>query len=672
MRRMSSRGLYALHLRFCGPCRDAEDAGGYFAGCPVDIHAYCGILADGLRIQWAGGAAPTATLDDTEGARLYDPASLDAAERRRAEAATSEFASLTAAGVYKPLSAEQLAGPAEDYRFFVSRTSVVERDKMVLPPPLAARVASGEVLEADVLARAAQADARGDAARYSLAAAGLGPGDARGHAEALENATASRRAGFKPRVVIGMHTTVNPHVGDHSSVRYNGVGDLAGGARPDDFYISHDMSRAYYHIRMHPGHLKYNTVKHPVTGGLYYVDGMPFGYAPACRIFSGFTAIIRMILRTSAPARQGDVVVTGYIDDIGQRVRAGAVEEQKSFSEGVYNRLNLEINASKTHVGQQAEYLGADLDAATATVRVKATKLYATLHKLFLVRRLCEQPAGPLPARVPTKWLESLTGDVGWLATFDDFLRVLRWGMHDALTAALRRGLAMVTLATAGSLHGDAVAITTRALDNRLRGQRYFPALDVGVVRLVPAAFGAQRPAGHAALDAALAELRALPQGAPAEGVTATGRRVTGLVSDASSMVGHVGWALMLPGEGEMVHAVVEGDQAGYSSDLLELLPILAALERHGERWEGSIVLALTDNVGNVYRLNMGSARGPVARDLVRRIYTLTDRYRIDLFTMWLPRSANSLLDSTAKCSTREAAERHAAATGLRFRSHHD
>jgi hypothetical protein len=474
----------------------------------------------------------------------------------------------------------------------------------------------------------------------------------------------------------------------------------------------------------------------------------PFGGGQTCTLFSAPTALMRAALRVGHSARGGEAfnrattalsalgprfaalaaclrervaardarggevgpfAVEGILDDIADCYSHVNPEESAladRFAQLVFDACNFRLNG-KTQIGDNGviEVLGARADLRAGTLTPKGRKLFESLYQLALLRALADRACdgggggggGGGVVSVPTPWLESAAGSFEWSGpTFEWRLRLHRQGLYAAVRLLTERHYAEARLtpgsAVAAMLSKDVHFALDRALSGRWRPMQFYPAGDLGVVRITCArALSVELPRGEALVQG-LVEEATMPS---------TGRQVIGIAGDASIDAGEFGqsaWAIHVPvlpavGRGDGPVCGVAGGVASVaaeaaasarpshevlfrsvarretdSSGTLELEPWVEALERHGASYGGKFLVAIGDNLGNVYRVNRGRVkRGTMAHQLLTRFYELLDLHDIDFVALWLPRAANQLLDALSKCRTLREAQERAQAAGVRL-----
>lgn len=688
--KLSPRGLYTAHLHYCELCRKAEAEGTFCADCPSKIHVWAALL-EGFWLPWASGHPPVegspeakSLFKDTgihvrypEGDPLHQPA-------------IDEFAKLERLGVLVRLSDEQRHNPA--FCKSVCQASIVEKARMALPGDVVAHVRSGGgTYDVAVLAKAAQRDGEADAAAFESAAESSRKANTTIDYEALHRASVRHRLDGAPkyRVVTGFDRTLNPLMVE-TSLRYSSIGDLAAGGdplKPRTFFVN-DGSAAYYQVQPSAEAQPYLVVQHPAVPSRYFqMRGGPMGWSPMCAMFAGVMAVFRRVLGSSPPARRGEVVVTGLLDDTGQAVDDRALAEQVGWTRSVCSTIVYHTN-DKEQQGKVVEYLGAVVQADTSTACMRPKKIYQLLHNLFFLRRL-GIIGGERGRRtfVGRKFFESFVGDVGWLCEFDFTSRIHRYGLIAALGIAERGpfpgappydAVPIINDPAHCPAWADLHYLALRVLSGRLRPMRFFPTADAALhltsltattrEAMVPLPFAqalALAAGGPSDSDAAAGVDRLL-QAVAATTVAPTGRAVQGLAADAS----------FEPATGRRVWAVTDGNEVlwhdasgtALSSSDLELSCVAPFMERHGADMSKKIVFFGTDSLVTMFRVNKGRADyGTYAHGELQHIYELADLHQIDLVAHWLPRAANQYLDRLSKCRSPDQAARVAHDLGLRL-----
>ena len=410
----------------------------------------------------------------------------------------------------------------------------------------------------------------------------------------------------------------------------------------------------------------------------------------------------RVAARNARGGEVGPFAVEGILDDIADCFSHVSTEESAladRFAQLVFDASNFRLNG-KTQIGDNGviEVLGARADLRAGTLTPKGRKLFESLYQLALLRALADKArdGGGGVVSVPTPWLESAAGSFEWSGpTFEWRLRLHRQGLYAAVRLLTERHYAEARMSpgsvVAAMLSKDVRFALDRALSGRWRPMQFYPAGDLSVIRVTCArALSAELPRGEARVQG-LVEEAVMPS---------TGRQVVGIVGDASIDAGEFGrtaWAIHVPvlpaagsggsgggpaggavgGAGEaatraqpshevLFRSVVKREAD--SSGTLELEPWVEALERHGTSYSGRFLVAIGDNLGNVYRVNRGRVkRGTTAHQLLTRFYELLDWHDIDFVALWLPRAANQLLDALSKCRTLRDAQERAQAAGVRL-----
>ena len=95
-----------------------------------------------------------------------------------------------------------------------------------------------------------------------------------------------------------------------------------------------------------------------------------------------------------------------------------------------------------------------------------------------------------------------------------------------------------------------------------------------------------------------------------------------------------------------------------YKDDMVakELDPLVQAVRCHGAKWRGKLLNVATDNTGVVYAINAGRAKSHAARQLMRDLADLLQKYDIDIAAQWVPRELNVVADLLSRQLTLEQA----------------
>jgi hypothetical protein len=98
-----------------------------------------------------------------------------------------------------------------------------------------------------------------------------------------------------------------------------------------------------------------------------------------------------------------------------------------------------------------------------------------------------------------------------------------------------------------------------------------------------------------------------------------------------------------------------------------ELRALVEWLERFGSQYPGAVLLAGTDNAGNVFtvnRLRIDPA-DTVMASLLSRLLAAADCWGIDVIVWWCPRALNGVSDALSKSPSVTDARRVAASLGV-------
>ena len=696
---LNPRGLYEAHLPICGSCRRAEARGAIPPRCPLGADTICA-LAEGAWVEWGDGGPPPSVVK-AEPPWREPQCSAGSPESRYF---TETFDGLVAAGVLRRLSEAEAADPSLCAMIATVRAEPRAAASMTEEQREATRTRPGgldipRIASLAAAAGAAQFEAYARACGGSSSAAAMGAAEAdRRFAEI--RAPLPGAATKAPRLVTGLHRTVNLY-SKPMSVEYATIASLMGGIMGDGpFELGvDDGEKAYNQVPIRSEYRRYFCIQHPVTLAVYRYERVCFGGSQSCTLYSAITALIKLILRAGPPRAGGDVAastdevavsvdgarreaeaavaaygvaVTGLLDDIASAPCVAMAATHFAWVERVFSLVRFTISPSKRQRGPACLFLGGHCDTATRTATAKGEKLFTTYRDMAIMEAAISaaRRRGASSARdgerVPFTFFESFVGSFEWLATFGSSLRLLRQGFRASLEASRRTGGCVALWPGAPCAPGVAEALG-RARRGLARAVRYFPSAHARVITV-------QAMPGPAP---AHGEDRAL-QGRVREVLQGSGPRVIGLAGDASlsesaprgAGAGGTGarcWGVMLPaaadGRADVIFGQEEGDD--WDSGSLELRPHLEALRRCAASWRNCVVVLLSDNIGNSYRLNKGNARfGTRAHRLLAEIYALVDAHDIELLALWLPRAANATLDALSKCRSYDEARAWASAAG--------
>ena len=154
---------------------------------------------------------------------------------------------------------------------------------------------------------------------------------------------------------------------------------LCRSVRPGDWFVTIDLSDAYFHIAIHPTHRKF--LRFAYQGRAYEYQAIPFGLSLAPRVFS------KCVEAALSPLRNGGIRIFSYIDDylICSRSREQAVRDAATVLNHLRD-LGFCINWVKSRVEpvQCTEYLGLSINSLSYRVTLSEGRLTALTQCLSL------------------------------------------------------------------------------------------------------------------------------------------------------------------------------------------------------------------------------------------------------------------------------------------------
>ena len=276
---LSPRGVGWLHATFlCEPCRAAESAGTFVAGCY--IHVLLDMLS-GVRCAWGPAGPPAITEPAPRPTRPVQTAELDAwldAEHDR----------MVSAGKAETLSAAQATDPLVCSMIATCRVALRLKSASAAP----ARPGLAGLTETALAAGASRAaGVRSAAGPAPLASAQL---------RAFDERLAALAGDAKPRFVMGLLRTVNK-LTTPKSLRYSTVHDAVVGAPPGVAMRGSDGEASFYQLPLHADDRRYFCYVLP-SGRIGRKLRSCFGgnAAPSAEAF--LTAEIKSVLRGGYPS----------------------------------------------------------------------------------------------------------------------------------------------------------------------------------------------------------------------------------------------------------------------------------------------------------------------------------------------------------------------------------
>jgi hypothetical protein len=443
-------------------------------------------------------------------------------------------------------------------------------------------------------------------------------------------------------------------------------------SRPGDVFIVRDHKGGYNAIPIRPDHRRYFCFFHPVTGRILRCKRLDFGWALSPGIFCCFTAEINAIISSRvASSVHPRALSRYYVDDSNTRVprgggpphaapleagtdlfaRAQSANESKAMAilVEIQKRANFLTAPEKDNLGETLPYLGVVISSATRSAVVVPSKIFKTLTMLHVLLR-CAQSA--VAIAVPRSFALKAAGNAQWLGQNFRLGRLHTPALW--LAAELLRNRSPPPLLSCPGLVAALQWWTATAAAGRLLPHRFVEAVDIPSLAVYFT---------EATTRAALSGVAfALPLALPHSGAS---RRVVALLHDASGELEHgaVGGCWRAQGEPSVsafYYQLTPEERAWPSIAPKELRALVEWLERFGSMYEGAVLLAGTDNAGNVFTVNRlrVDASDAVMAGLLARLLASADRWGIDGIVWWCPRALNGISDALSKSLTLADARR--------------
>jgi hypothetical protein len=345
------------------------------------------------------------------------------------------------------------------------------------------------------------------------------------------------------------------------------------------------------------------------------------GLSTAPAMFSWLTGELNAIVR----ALGIDAIIT-YVDDIA--VAGGSEADCRSALSVVLDvcqYLGFKVNPDKvTSPAQLSTLLGMRINTTAGAAFLETTpqRLYSVLCDLLWLQALAACP----DTRVAGDFFQSLTGRLGYVALTTFGGRLHLGPFHYAAATTAPSGF--VRLCDDGGLLTAIEWWVAQISSGAIRGQRVIH-FEGALVRF--------------------------------SGAAASHLRVR-VASDASGDVGYGAHC-----EGAALWGAWTAAELNHSIQWKELYPLKRAFQQWGASWRGRLVVLGTDNLGNVFTLNTGTAHGEGARatrSLVCELYALATQFGFEFVAMWVPRELNTVADSISKATSLPAASAAAVAAG--------
>ena len=151
--------------------------------------------------------------------------------------------------------------------------------------------------------------------------------------------------------------------------------------RPGDWFVTIDLSDAYFHIAIYPAHRKF--LRFAYQGKAYEYQAIPFGLSLAPRVFS------KCVEAALSPLRNSGIRIFSYIDDylICSHSREQAVRDSATVINHLTD-LGFNINWTKSRVepAQCTDYLGLNINSLSYRVTLSEARVASLTQCLSLFR----------------------------------------------------------------------------------------------------------------------------------------------------------------------------------------------------------------------------------------------------------------------------------------------
>lgn len=495
---------------------------------------------------------------------------------------------------------------------------------------------------------------------------------------AFARAWAAQGGGSKRRLCVAHDRSLNPRCRGWS-LSFTTPYAILETSRPGDVFIVRDHKGGYHIVPIRPDQRRYFCFFHPVTGRVLRCKRLDFGWALAPGVFCSFTAEINAIISSRLSSEVHPRALSRYyVDDCNARVpsgggpplppplspvtdlfgRAQTANESRAIAIMVetQRRANFLTAPEKDNIGASVPYLGVIVSSASRSAVVLPSKIFKTLtmiHVLLLVASLA------LVVSIPRSFALKAAGNTQWLA------QNFRLGrLHTSalwLSAELLRRAHAPSLQSCPGLLAALQWWVAEASAGRLQPHRFVEGLDIPTLAVY------FNNATQLAAESGVAFGVPLP--APS---AAALRQVIALLHDASGELtaGAVGGCWRVPGD-TAIHAfyyqLTLEEREWSSIALKELRALVEWIERFGCHYPGAVLLAGTDNAGNVFTVNRlrVNAANTVMAGLLSRLLAAADRWGIDVIVWWCPRALNGISDALSKSPSLISARRVATSLGL-------
>ena len=207
-------------------------------------------------------------------------------------------------------------------------------------------------------------------------------------------------------------------------LRMQGLRHLANALTPGDSMMSWDIEDAYFHLALHPSHVRYCTIR--VNHRLWEIPVLPFGLKTSPYAFTKMVAAFVKFLRAprlTVPRcppphwpglrqlwmENAAPFVLPYIDDfLASMSRAPQLQTFSNHLVPALRELGLTLKASKSTLTPTTEvtHLGFQVNAGNCTFSVPASRLQQVRREGLTLLALAARQARFLRARLLARFLD--------------------------------------------------------------------------------------------------------------------------------------------------------------------------------------------------------------------------------------------------------------------------
>ena len=387
-------------------------------------------------------------------------------------------------------------------------------------------------------------------------------------------------------------------------MRYEDVVQIMMVVQPHEYWTKSDFDAFYLRLPPHRKLQRLQSFRDPFTKEvLCYAGGIAFGICVGCTFASCVSSEARLIILHEFRKKGLATQLHPYLDDYMGRSRTEKEgNESLIIQKAVCNeKLGLPISDPKTvQATQRAEILGVIIDTSKQTLSVKPK------HRQQAKALIEELDNGK---KLQVKKIERLCGLLNFLAP-------LVLGARPYLRAFWR----LLALAK------------TRRRRKHLRNGEAKEEDSI-----IPGSYRQD----------ILWWKKILEQGFPKDStpwLTPAVSPTVGLATDASGNIGCGAWSAR-----KFYYHRWFGTEKDMSVPEKELYAIHRWLLRNAPKLSGTVLVAFTDSISNVYCLNAGSSKSKLQNTMIKEISSMQRTHHFAIVAVWLPREFNPIPDMLSK-----------------------